>query len=168
MQVAVQATVDRLQDPTFINCRFPKALVRIGPPEVAVPALVDLLRRGVRCMRIAAADALGTMGPAAAAAIPDLAEALDDEFILVQFSAVDALGQLGPTATSAIPALIAFRTTMRDTYHNPRQLARIDVVMQRIQGGWVLRQMLRVPSVREREEERIQRKIVGPWNGSCD
>jgi HEAT repeat protein len=45
------------------------------------------------------------MGPAAAAAVPDLIKALDDPVAAVRFPATVALMEIGPAAKAAVPRL---------------------------------------------------------------
>lgn len=59
--------------------------------------------------RVAAARALGALGPRAAAAVPDLVGIVNrlrgDELEPLQQAAIDALGQVGSAARDALPAL---------------------------------------------------------------
>jgi HEAT repeat protein len=57
-------------------------------------------------LRIAAIQALGSFGPEAAQAVPELIRALRDEDRRVRWFAAEALGLIGPDAESAVPALI--------------------------------------------------------------
>jgi HEAT repeat protein len=56
--------------------------------------------------RIAAAVAIGDLGPSASTAVPTLTEALRDQNPTVRFQAAIALGCIGPEAKAAVPALI--------------------------------------------------------------
>jgi hypothetical protein len=55
--------------------------------------------------RNAAAYEIAGMGPAAAAAVPDLIKALDDPVAAVRFPATVALMEIGPAAKAAVPRL---------------------------------------------------------------
>jgi HEAT repeat protein len=61
--------------------------------------------------RIAAAVAIGDLGPGARAAVPALIEALRDQNPTVRFQAAISLGCIGPEAKAAVPALIG---TLKD------------------------------------------------------
>jgi HEAT repeat protein len=61
--------------------------------------------------RIAAAVAIGDLGPGARAAVPALIEALRDPNPTVRFQAAIAVGCIGPEARAAVTALIA---TLKD------------------------------------------------------
>lgn len=106
-------------------------LGRIGAP--AVPALVELLQARNPFQRSVAARVLGSIGPEAASAVPQLVDRLDDEFaaheVVVALSrigkpavsrlasavesgtptarlhAIVTLGRIGPAAREAVPAL---------------------------------------------------------------
>jgi HEAT repeat protein len=56
-------------------------------------------------MRYYAAQSLGSFGPEAKAAVPDLIEALKDENRTVRMGAGYALAEIGPAAAAAVPAL---------------------------------------------------------------
>ena len=68
-------------------------------------------------LKLFAAEVLGTIGPAAASAIPSLTEALRDADRDVRAKAAEALGKIGPAATSAIPSLTE---ALRDADRNVR------------------------------------------------
>ncbi|MBT6495459.1 MAG: hypothetical protein HOL01_12985, partial [Planctomycetaceae bacterium] len=80
-----------------------KAFTKAGPD--AVPALVAVLSHKQPAVRQKAADALGHIGPAAAAATGDLIKLLKDEDRDTRYSAVRALHEFGPKAKPAIPTL---------------------------------------------------------------
>jgi outer membrane protein assembly factor BamB len=58
-------------------------------------------------VRWAASEALGSIGPAAQSAVPQLIEALNDQFLYVRICAAEALGSIGPKAQLARDALKA-------------------------------------------------------------
>jgi HEAT repeat protein len=78
-----------------------KSLTDLG--VVAVPSLILALKQPEPAMRVAAADTLGNIGPAAKEAIPDLATMLGDEDHEISRHAASALGHIGP---AAVPELI--------------------------------------------------------------
>lgn len=97
----------------------------IGPAaRDAVPALIELLKsRDVAVLppdesreddvdnppvplRLAAAVALGGVGPPARAAVPDLVRSLADQDPTVRAEAAWALGEIGAEAVTSIPALV--------------------------------------------------------------
>ncbi len=84
-----------VQDPDLlIRSRAIRALGHMG--NVAgqfVPMFIELLRSGSPVQRIAAADALGSIGPNAIAALPALKDASNDRDIAVRVHAREALGQ---------------------------------------------------------------------------
>ena len=52
------------------------------------------------------AKTLGRMGPAAAAAVPDLTMLLGRKAMWPRYAAVEALGRMGPAAAPALPAIL--------------------------------------------------------------
>jgi HEAT repeat protein len=100
-----------------------KALVRVGGDHSAtLSALTGALTQQPRAGRIfdgtgincaaalAAARALGSLGPAARAAVPTLVKALllddsDHDYVQVRVEAARTLGRIGPAASAAVPAL---------------------------------------------------------------
>ncbi len=93
-----------------VGTRFSDALsVAALPLETTVSTLLETLRQGSLGERRNAARLLGTIGPAAGAAVPGLIEALQDEDKWVQRNVVRALGKVGPAAEAAVPALTALK-----------------------------------------------------------
>jgi HEAT repeat protein len=90
-----------------------------GAGRPSVDQLIQRLKDPAAKVRVAAADDLGNMGPAARSAVPALTQALSDESQFVQISAARALGQIGPAAASAVPGLIGTlkerHTAVRET-----------------------------------------------------
>jgi HEAT repeat protein len=76
-------------------------LGRIG--AAGVPALRELLSDPT--VRTVTVIAIGEMGPAAEAAVPDLIKILDDNRPLTRMMACESLAKIGPAARGAIPAL---------------------------------------------------------------
>jgi HEAT repeat protein len=68
-----------------------------------------------------AAYAIGSMGPAAKAAVPALIEALSDPEPTVRFPACIALKEIGPDAAEAVPAL---RAALEDRNDDVAAMAR--------------------------------------------
>ena len=79
------------------------ALAALG--ACAVEALVEALRDPDWRVRSAAADVLGNMGHAAAAATPHLSRCLQDEQMWVRRNAVEALGTIAPSDENAVACL---------------------------------------------------------------
>jgi hypothetical protein len=88
----------------------PKRPLRDENPK-AIPVLVDLLRDPDPTVRMYAAETLGAFGPAAKAAVRELAQLLLDDKIggfgfMVSEKAAWSLGQIGTDAAEAIPQLL--------------------------------------------------------------
>jgi HEAT repeat protein len=99
----------------------------IEPISVAVKRYVDQLANQSARKRIAAADALGNMGPVAKESISALASALHDENATVQAAATQAIGKIG-TPTSEILRTLKQLVAEGDYYvksHASRVLAMI-------------------------------------------
>ena len=89
-----------------VRGRAAVALGGLGDPR-AIPTLVRALDDEADTVRSAAANALGSMGPEGAQALPQLmAVARADAASAVRQSAVMAIGSLGPWAEAAIPTAI--------------------------------------------------------------
>jgi HEAT repeat protein len=76
------------------------------PVAARVYSLIDAFRRPFHHERLFALQQLGSIGSAAADAVPALAEALKDQNAEVRQSAADALGRIGPAAADAVPVLV--------------------------------------------------------------
>lgn len=92
-----------------------ETLARCGPAQpLTVATLVAVLRsdrvapqRDNRNeLRLAAAESLGLLGPAAAAAIPELIRAAQADWPLLRRAAAATLGSIGATAEIALPTLV--------------------------------------------------------------
>ena len=103
-------------------CRPATAAESEGDPRVA--RLVERLKQGEFEERRRAADALGDLGPAAAASVPALVAALKDEHVEVHWYALDALGRIGQAAQTAVPALSDELTNPRTNRYSRRVAAR--------------------------------------------
>ena len=77
---------------------------------------IEQLEHGQREARHRAANALGSLGPAAAPAVPALRAALTDANHEVRWCAIDALGRLGVAAKPAVPNLAARLVDLDDKY----------------------------------------------------
>ncbi len=107
---AVKAVAEVLTDPD------PDAM---GPKAAdAVPALVQALSDPAAYVRAPAADAIGSIGPAAKAGVQSLIERLltAGEQVYVLRSVASALGNIGPGAAGALPALQQALKMHRVTY----------------------------------------------------
>jgi hypothetical protein len=80
---------------------------RDGDAQIA--AIRGLLRNSDPMVRAHAAQALGTLGPDAAAAVPELTSALDDKEDGVVLSALTALQSIGSAAQEALPRITELR-----------------------------------------------------------
>ncbi len=129
---ALPALIGTLRDPDLrVRWFAAEALARIGPAaKSAVPALIEAIRcKGVAegagdpldrqdegegmedgPIRLAAAMALGKIGPAANSAVPDLIAALSDPDSRVRGEAARALGAIGREAAAAAPELVRLAT----------------------------------------------------------
>jgi HEAT repeat protein len=86
-----------------IRLRAAEALT--GRGSAAVPELRKALKDTNDQVRIAAATALGRIGPEAKASIPSLIEALDDKHRYVRAEAAKALSRMGDAADAAVRPL---------------------------------------------------------------
>ena len=108
--------------PFLVKSAAIETLARIGKDrEVAVRTLIDLLSTSpassgdapdssspaseVRDLRLAAAEALQLLGPAATPALPALIRACRDEWPLLRRASATAIGETGPRGDIAIPTL---------------------------------------------------------------
>jgi HEAT repeat protein len=97
MNRPVSYWIEALKDASFVlRVTAARALAGAGPEEAAavVPALIGALQDREAGVRDAAAEALGTFGPAARAALPGLLKRLADENPFVRASAADALDKI--------------------------------------------------------------------------
>jgi HEAT repeat protein len=102
---AVQALFKALGDPSeAVRAAAARALTKVGLEGDDVPRLVAALGSRDTYVVAFAAWSLGNLGPAAQAAVPDLARALarDDTNAVV----AGALARIGPAAASAVDALV--------------------------------------------------------------
>ncbi len=102
---ALSEALGHAEDTVRVEAAY--ALAQIGgSAHKAVRALMECARDNVVEVRRNSVDAFGSIGPAAAEAVPVLTEMLasdDDE--QVRFDAALALAQLGPSSSDAIPVL---------------------------------------------------------------
>ena len=93
-----------------------RALERHGSAAaVSVPALIDALDE--YCLADRAADALGSIGPLASAAVPALLRALRGPDQEIRDSAARALAAIGPEAASAAVPILLDRLREPDEYN---------------------------------------------------
>jgi HEAT repeat protein len=101
----------RLNEPQSVST-IGRAIAKIGPD--AVKSLAGLLSTRRPDLRVAAAEALESIGPGAEPAVPQLVAALNDAEIDVRVNAARALGNVGPAAKSASePLTDAMRVARR-------------------------------------------------------
>ncbi len=113
------AIVEKLKSPDQATSGA-AALELIGLGEIAVPALVNLLRDPDPNHRALAARTFWGMGARAGSAAPALGEALGDTETPVRVGVAMALDNMGPAAAPAIPALVK---ALRDSSGEVRQWA---------------------------------------------
>jgi RNA polymerase sigma factor (sigma-70 family) len=100
--------ISALKDPrqeyrTWVMYTIARFAEGVGP---AVAPIAALLRSTKKTDRIVAAEALGRLGPHAAAEVPALMEPLKDRSTMECYVAATALGRIGPGAKEAVPLLI--------------------------------------------------------------
>ncbi|HLJ95869.1 MAG TPA: HEAT repeat domain-containing protein [Gemmataceae bacterium] len=89
-----------------IGKRAENALVKLKVKQEDVPALIEgLQNQRSEFVRANAADALGRIGPEAAAAVPALIIAAKDKELPVRIRAIRTLGLIGPEARSCVKVL---------------------------------------------------------------
>ncbi len=94
------------EDDAFRVVALESAVQTGSVQPAAVAVIVDLLHTPQSgSLRRAAVEAVAVIGPAAAAAVPDLTAALWDRDPRLRIEAAKALAAIGPAARSAIPAL---------------------------------------------------------------
>ncbi len=93
----------RFSDHAFVPQDEAYALGAMG--DVAVPALLELLKHDDTWMKLNAAYALGEVGPAAACAVPELAKLLDHELHQLARVSLDAMAFIGTNIRAALPAI---------------------------------------------------------------
>jgi len=97
-----------------------------GDGEEAAGALATLTRTLDSYQKEQAVDALGTMGPDAATAVPALVELLtsdDGGSLTLKQAAAAALGNIGPNAADAVPVLIQLLPERPDEYSEVPEIA---------------------------------------------
>jgi HEAT repeat protein len=97
MNRPVSYWIEALKDESFVmRVTAARALAGAGAEEAAatVPALMAALRDQTACVRDAAAEALGELGPAAHAALAALLKRLSDENPFVRATAAAALEKI--------------------------------------------------------------------------
>lgn len=89
--------------------------VAVAPPSPATAQVLvsALASESNHTVHVTIAQALGSLGPAAAGSVPELIRLLRDEHADVRQAAAQALGNLGPVAAAAVPSL-ATATTDHD------------------------------------------------------
>ncbi len=106
---AVSALVKSLGDsqPKVLQVAVINAIGKMGSrAKDAVKTLNTKLSDRYGNIRLAAAEALGKIGPASAPAVPALVKtAVGDSEIHVRLAAIKALGEIGPNAKAAVPVL---------------------------------------------------------------
>jgi HEAT repeat protein len=136
-----------------------RALLRAGENASVSPvnaeAVVELLMMMTKAMsgefqprmklaliRASVAEALGTIGPKAHEAVPELIPLLQDILWPIRIKAADALGRIGPFAREALPAL---ETAAKDEIFGDRSRIAAAVALWRIEPN----HPLVIPTFRE-------------------
>lgn len=86
-----------------------EALLIVGVARDDLPVLLKFIKDVNGPTKVAAATALGQLGPLSKDAVPDLVRALDHNDSDVRVAAADALGLIGPAARPAVPKLKELR-----------------------------------------------------------
>jgi HEAT repeat protein len=79
---------------------------QLSATDLDIAGLIESLGKSEIGLRTRAARALGDLGPAAKAALPNLIDALQDPGSTLRYWAVRALGEIGSEAEAAVPYLI--------------------------------------------------------------
>lgn len=94
--------------------KIASTLARIDPKvEAAVPHLITLLRN--KEMQLAAISALGEIGPAAKAALPDLKRSFHNATASVRMDIIDTMARIGAPARELMPKLIVALSDTKST-----------------------------------------------------
>jgi len=129
---------------------------------VSVPTLSGALKDVDANVRWAAAESLGRIGPAAKAAVTDLAAALADKEI--RSIAADALGSIGKEAKAGVPGLVQIVREEKD----PSLRMTAGVALARIDpsaagpAAPLFAEALRNPDGRVRHDATIMLQMLGP------
>jgi HEAT repeat protein len=99
-----------------------------APAASSVSELIKALNDSEAYVRAPAADALGSIGPAASGGVQALIDrtAIAGEQAFVLRSVVAALGNIGPNATNAIPVLRQMLKMHRVAYTAQEAILKID------------------------------------------
>ncbi|MGI6083372.1 MAG: stalk domain-containing protein [Limnochordia bacterium] len=128
---SVDHLLEELRDPTWSVRREAARQLGalrwgdLGPDDAVISALVLCLTDRSPAVRLAAATALGAIGPAAKGSVPALIRVLTDMNNTndLRCAAIRALGAMGPAAQEAVPAMISVLTD----YHH-RSEVRLGVI----------------------------------------
>ena len=101
MPILKKAMADSDMDPSVI---VPALEVFAEMGDAGVAPLMEAMKNENTCYW--ACIALGSMGPKAKAAVPDITKLTTSKDPAMRMQAVIALGEIGPHAKSAVPALI--------------------------------------------------------------
>jgi HEAT repeat protein len=94
------------------------------PVSARTYSLIDALLRPFHQERLFALKQLGTIGPAAAEAVPAIVVALKDQDRDVRGAAADALNEIGPAAAGAVSALVV---ALKDPDEGVRRYAAVAI-----------------------------------------
>ena len=102
---ALSEALEHTEDVVRVEATY--ALAQIGDAaKSAIPALMERTKDENVEVRRYLAEVFGSLGPAAAPAVPVLCDMLaDDDDAQARFEAALALGQIGPLASEAVPVL---------------------------------------------------------------
>jgi HEAT repeat protein len=111
---AIPALLEKLGDSSPETVDVRRALGKIGADALPFLRRIAVTPEEPALKRIGAMAAIGEMGPAAAAAVPDLITLLRHPEL--QMSAAEALGRIGAAAGEAVPDLLALKQETQHSY----------------------------------------------------
>lgn len=124
--------------------------------DLAVNALIKELAVSKFALRGSLIESLGTAGPRASKAVPELLKIVNGKSYHKRHS-ISALGQIGPTASAAIPALLAISKDSKD----PERTAAVNALSRIAIGNAAVVKELKAL-------QQIEKSRSGPWNKALE